>query len=61
MSYSNFLRSRYNKTFKSQYFSELMRYGSDVHVIMTFIDFKITFNNMGAYGTTSFVSDIVSN
>ena len=48
-------KSCYIKILKSKYLSEFLRYGPDfLHVIMTFIDFKITFRNMGSYGAPAF-------
>ena len=45
--------------FKPPYLSEFLRYGPDFwHDIITFIDFKITFSNIGSFGAPSFISGL---
>ena len=45
------------KIFKSQYLSEILRYGPDfLHVFINFIGLKITFSNMGSQGAISWIS-----
>ena len=50
-------KSHNPRIFKSQYLSECLRYEPDfLHVIINFIDFKITFSNMGSNGAPSLIS-----
>ena len=43
--------------FKCQYFVEVFRYGSNfLHVIITFIGFKITFSNIRSHGAPLLIS-----
>ena len=43
------------------YFSDFFIYGPEfLHVIITFIDFKVTFSKMLSYGTPLFISEVVS-
>ena len=52
-------KSRNLKIFKCQYLSDIFRYGPDVlHVIITFIGFKITFSNMGSFSSESEMSPL---
>ena len=45
------------KIFKCQYLIEILRYGSDfLHVIITFIGFKITFINIRSHGAPLLIS-----
>ena len=51
------IMSHHLKIINSQYLSEFWRYGPDfLHVIITFIGFKITFNNMGSKVAPSLIS-----
>ena len=48
-------KSHNPRIFKSQYLSECLRYEPDfLHVIINFIDFKITFSNLG-FSRRSFI------
>ena len=43
--------------FKCQYLVEILRYGSNfLHVIITFIGFKITFSNIRSHGAPLLIS-----
>ena len=43
--------------FKCQYLVEILRYGYNfLHVIITFIGFKITFSNIRSHGTPLLIS-----
>ena len=43
--------------FKCQYLVEILRYGSNfLHVIITFIGFKITFSHIRSHGTPLLIS-----
>ena len=50
-------KSHYLKIFKSQYLVEFLRYGYNfLHVIITFIGFKITFSNIRSHGAPLLIS-----
>ena len=50
-------KSQKLKFFKFRYLAEFLRYGPKIlHVILTFIGFKITFSNMGPKTTPSLIS-----
>ena len=50
-------KSHYLKIFKSQYLVEFLRYGYNfLHVIITFIGFKITFSNIMSHGAPLLIS-----
>ena len=50
-------KSHFLQIFKCQYLVEILRYGSNfLHVIITFIGFKITFSNIRSHGTPLLIS-----
>ena len=50
-------KSHFLQIFKCQYFVKILRYGSNfLHVIITFIGFKITLSNIRSHGTPLLIS-----